>query len=63
MMVNVTVLELPLLLESPVYVAFKVTLPAVAPVNVTEHSPLVRVHVVELKETEPVPVCDQLTDP
>jgi hypothetical protein len=45
------------------------TLPAVVPVIVTEHIArlgffkLVRVHVVEARETEPVPLWDQLTVP
>jgi hypothetical protein len=62
-MVSVAVLELPLLLESPPYAACNVTLPAVTTVIVTEHSPLVRAHVVDAKNTEPVPIWDQLTVP
>ena len=51
------------------YVPCNVTLPAVIPVIVTEHVAwlwffrLARVHVVEPKETEPVPLWDQLTVP
>jgi hypothetical protein len=40
-----------------------VTCPPVDPVIVTEHFPCERVHVAEAKETEPAPLCDQLTVP
>lgn len=39
------------------------TCPLIDPVIVIEHVPCERVHVVELKVTEPVPVWDQLTVP
>lgn len=62
-MVSLAVPELTLLLGSPPYVPSIMTLPAVAPVIVTEHVPDERVHVVEVKETKPVPLWDQLTVP
>jgi len=50
-------------LESPGYDAKTATDPAVVPVIVTEHFPFVRVHVAELRETDPVPLWDQLAVP
>jgi hypothetical protein len=60
LMVSVAVRELTLLLESPPYVARNMTWPIVAPVTLTGHVPLARVHVAELRETDPVLIWDHV---
>ena len=63
LIINVTVLELPRLFGSPLYVAVILTAPAEPAVTVTEHCPAVRVQETDVKLTVPLPDWVQLTAP